>query len=68
MVTLGPELATRRIARMKVVIEDLSEMLKQAQDPIHALFLRHFLLSVFRQHLPESSHHEMDRSLKFLEA
>jgi hypothetical protein len=66
MVTLGPELATRRIAPMKDVIEDLSEMLKQAQDPIHALFLRHFLLSVFKQHLPESTHHEMDRSLKFL--
>jgi hypothetical protein len=44
MVTLGPELATRRVARIKDVIEDLSEMLKQAQDPIHALFLRHFLL------------------------
>jgi vacuolar protein sorting-associated protein 35 len=66
MVTRGPELATRRVARMKDVIEDLSEVLKQAQDPLHALFLRHFLLSVFRQHMPESSHHEVDRSLKFL--
>jgi vacuolar protein sorting-associated protein 35 len=66
MVTFDPELATRCVARMRDVIEHLSEMLKQAQDPIHALFLRHFLLSVFKQHLPESSHHEMDRSLKFL--
>jgi hypothetical protein len=66
MVTLGPELATRHVARMKDVIEDLSKMLKHAQDPIHVLFLRHFLLFVFKQHLPESSHHEMHRSLKLL--
>jgi hypothetical protein len=63
---VGPELATRRVARRKDVIEELSEMLKQAQDPIHTLFLRHFHLSVFKQYLPESSHYEMDRSLKFL--
>jgi hypothetical protein len=66
MVVLSPELATRRVAAMKDVIEDLSEILKQTQDPPHALFLRYFLLSVFKQHLPENNHHEMDQSLKFL--
>jgi hypothetical protein len=66
MVVLGPKLAMRRVARMKDVIKDLSEMLKQARDPIHVVFLRHFPFSGFKQHLSERSHHEMDRSLKFL--
>jgi hypothetical protein len=39
IVMLGSELATRRVAPMKDVIEDLSEMLKQAQNPMNALFL-----------------------------
>jgi vacuolar protein sorting-associated protein 35 len=66
MITIGPELATRKVVRILDVIEDVTEMLKQAQDPIHSLFIRHFLLSVFKQHLPDSTPQDRDRSLRFL--
>jgi hypothetical protein len=66
MITVAPELATRKIVRILEVIEDVTEMLKQAQDPVHALFIRHFLLSVFKQHLPDTTPQDRDRSLRFL--
>jgi vacuolar protein sorting-associated protein 35 len=64
MITIG--LASRKIVCMLDVVEDVVEMLKQAQDPIHALFIRHFLLSVFKQHLPDATPQDRDRSLRFL--
>jgi vacuolar protein sorting-associated protein 35 len=66
MITIAPELAARNIAKIIEVLEDVIEMIKQAQDPVHSLFLRHFLLSVFKQHLPDTTSQDRDRSLRFL--
>jgi hypothetical protein len=59
-------LAARQNARIIGVIEDITEMLKQAQDPIHALFIPHFFLSVFKQLLPDRTPWDRDRSVRFL--
>ncbi|EAY13784.1 hypothetical protein TVAG_468000 [Trichomonas vaginalis G3] len=66
MVTIAPELSKRKIIRVLDVLDDLTDMLKQAQDPIRALFLRHYTLSIFKQALPDSNDIETERSLDFL--
>ncbi|OHT06048.1 hypothetical protein TRFO_05692 [Tritrichomonas foetus] len=66
MITAGPQLAARGYTRLVDVLDDLSEMIRQSQHVVHALFIRHFLLSVFKQHLADSTQQEMERSLHFL--
>ena len=66
MIVLGPELPKRTTVKIIDIMDDLTHMLRQAQDPIRALFLRHFLLSVFKQCLPEDNSRDLERSLSFL--
>ena len=66
MMTVGPQLAARGVARVVDVLDDISDMLKQSQDVIHALFLRYFLLCVFKNYIPDSSQQDMEKALHFL--
>jgi hypothetical protein len=66
MATIGPELSKRKVARIQEMFEDIVDMLRQAQDPVHALFLRHYILSVFKQSLPDHTPQDLERSLRFL--
>ena len=66
MITIAPELGRRKIVRVVDILDDLSDMARAAQDPIRALFLRHYLLSIFKQYLPDSNEQQTDRSLDFL--
>jgi hypothetical protein len=66
MIVVGQELAAREFCRTLEILEDLIDMVRQAQDPIRALFLRHFLLSTFKQTLPGSTELDLSRSLGFL--
>lgn len=65
MITIGPEMANRGICRLIDILEDLSEMVKSAQDPIRALFVRHYFLQCFKN-LPDQTDTETERSLHFL--
>ncbi|EAY21402.1 hypothetical protein TVAG_198400 [Trichomonas vaginalis G3] len=66
MITIAPELSRRKIVRIVDVLDDLSDMTRAAQDPIRALFLRHYLLSIFKQYLPDSTESDTEKSLTFL--
>jgi len=66
MITIAPELSRRNLIRIVDVLDDLSDMTRQAQDPIRALFLRHFMLSIFKQYFPDSNEAETEISLDFL--
>lgn len=66
MITIAPELSNRHLVRITDVLDDLTDMTRQAQDPIRALFLRHYMLSIFKQYLPDSNDVETERSLEFL--
>jgi hypothetical protein len=66
LITIAPELPKRKIAQMQEMYEDVVEMLNQAQDPVHALFLRHFMLSAFKSTLPDHTPQDLERSLRFL--
>jgi vacuolar protein sorting-associated protein 35 len=48
MVIIGQELVSRRFCKTLDMLEDLLDMIRQAQDPIRALFLRHFPLCAFK--------------------
>jgi len=66
MITIAPELARRKIIRVVDLLDDLSDMTRAAQDPIRALFMRHYLLSIFKQYLPDTSASDTEKSLNFL--
>lgn len=66
MIVIGKELAVRGVVRITDMLEDLMQMTRGAQDPIRALFLRHFFVSIFKQALPDSTPQEMEKSLLFL--
>ena len=66
MITIAPELSNRKLVRVTDVLDDLTDMTRQAQDPIRALFLRHYMLSIYKQYLPDSNDVETERSLEFL--
>ena len=66
MITIAPELSNRHLVRVTDVLDDLTDMTRQAQDPIRALFLRHYMLSIYKQYLPDSNDVETERSLEFL--
>ena len=66
MITVAPELCRRSIIRTVDILDDLSDMTRAAQDPIRALFLRHYLLSVFKELLPDSTPEEAEKSAIFL--
>ena len=66
MITIAPELSNRKLVRVTDVLDDLTDMTRQAQDPIRALFLRHYMLSIYKQYLPDSNDVETERSLDFL--
>lgn len=66
MITIAPELSRRKIVKIVDVLDDLSDMTRAAQDPIRALFLRHYLLSIFKQYLPDSTESDTEKSLTFL--
>ena len=66
MITIGTELGRRGIVKINDVLDDLSDMSRAVQDPIRALFLRHYLLSIFKQYLPDQNEKATERSLNFL--
>ena len=66
MIVIGKELAVRGVVRITDMLEDLMDMTRGAQDPIRALFLRHFFVSIFKQDLPDKTQKDMEKSLMFL--
>jgi hypothetical protein len=66
MIIVGSELSARHFCKPIDMLEDLTDMMRQSQDPIRALFLRHFFLSIFKQALPSTTEQELTRSLGFL--
>ena len=66
MVTVAPELSRRHIVPISDILDDLSDMARCAQDPIRALFFRHYLLSILKQYLPDSNEQETEKSIHFL--
>ena len=66
MLTVAPELCSRQIVRTADLLDDLSDMTRAAQDPIRALFLRHYFLNLFEDKLPDSTTEEAEQSANYL--
>ena len=66
MISVAPELCRRKIVRTADILDDLSDMTRAAQDPIRALFLRHYFLTMFEDRLPDSTTVDAERSANFL--